>query len=501
MASIGNMLSKTFRRLRWKLTLSYTAVTLGTLLVSLLIVAFLVLSTIFLPYDHAPLEMWVQAVDEQAVPLARMLLSESPPNTAGIADLVNYDDAAKFESLDLYSIGNVTLYVRATSAFEMFIFDPKGLLLGRTGHPPFPSSGQQFDVRSVSRLEPPLRAALAGERDATRLVSAGGPGEAWVVVVPVFGSGQQEGQLLGAVAYVLESMPTEDEISSHALGLVARSLVLFLLGAGIVGTLFGFLTASSMVRRFRRLSSASEAWSQGDFSEFIDDPTSDEIGQLAQRLNSMAEQLQNLLKRRQAMAISEERNRLARDLHDSAKQQALAASFQLGTAITLFERDPQGARKHLMEADTLVDSVRKELTDLILELRPPAADGRDLAETLNEYAIEWAHQNEIGIDVSVHGYHELPLEMTQTLYRIMQEALANVARHSSASSAIVNLSYGTDSVTLTVTDDGCGFDTNQQHDGLGLYSMRERAESLDGDFTIESSPDQGATVSVTLPIG
>jgi signal transduction histidine kinase len=384
MASVGNRLSNTFRQLRWRLTLSYTAVTLGTLLVSLLIVAVLVFSAIFLPYDQAPREMWVQAADEQAVPLARMLLSESPPNTAGIADLVNYSHAAKLEDLDLFSIGNITLYARATSALEMLVFDPQGLLLGRTGHPPFPSSGQPFDVQSVSRLEPPLRAALAGEREATRLVSAGGPGQEWVVAVPVFGSGQREGELLGAVAYVIESMPTEGEIAPHTLGLLASSLVLFLLGAGIVGTLFGFLTASGMVRRFRRLSSASEAWSRGDFSELIDDPAGDEIGQLAHRLNSMAEQLQNLLKRRQAMAISEERNRLARDLHDSAKQQALAASFQLGTAITLFERDPQSANKHLVEAESLVDSVRAELTDLIHELRPPAMNGRDLAETLNE---------------------------------------------------------------------------------------------------------------------
>jgi signal transduction histidine kinase len=120
---------------------------------------------------------------------------------------------------------------------------------------------------------------------------------------------------------------------------------------------------------------------------------------------------------------------------------------------------------------------------------------------MNEYAIEWAHQNEIGIDVSVDGHQELPLEITQTLYRIVQEALANVARHSSASSATVNLSRGTDAVTLTVTDDGCGFDTGQPHDGLGLHSMRERAESLNGDFAIESRRDQGTRVSVTFPMG
>ncbi len=143
------------------------------------------------------------------------------------------------------------------------------------------------------------------------------------------------------------------------------------------------------------------------------------------------------------MAVSEERNRLARDLHDSAKQQALAASFQLGTVITLFDRDPQSAKDHLMEADNLIDSVRKELTDLIHELRPPMMNGQGFAETMNEYGIEWAHQNEIEIDVNVQGGDELPLEIKQTLYRITQEALANIARHSAASSAGVSLNYDT----------------------------------------------------------
>ena len=81
----------------------------------------------------------------------------------------------------------------------------------------------------------------------------------------------------------------------------------------------------------------------------------------------------------------------------------------------------------------------------------------------------------------------------------MQEALANVARHSSASGAGVNLSYDPDAITLTITDDGCGFDTSKQHDGVGLHSMRERAESMNAEFTVESDSGQGTKVSVTLP--
>ena len=170
----------------------------------------------------------------------------------------------------------------------------------------------------------------------------------------------------------------------------------------------------------------------------------DEITQLGQRLNRMAEQLKILLRRRQEMAVSEERNRLARDLHDSAKQQALAASLELGTALTLYERDPEEAKKHLVEADTLVDAVRKELTNLVHELRPQAMDGQDFSETLKEYAFEWSQRNGIELKFNVNGNDELSLDTRETLFRIAQEALANIARHSSASMQNSSLEYGTD---------------------------------------------------------
>jgi signal transduction histidine kinase len=218
------------------------------------------------------------------------------------------------------------------------------------------------------------------------------------------------------------------------------------------------------------------------------------------RLNHMAEQLQQFLKRSQEMAVSEERNRLARDLHDSAKQEALAASFHLGTALTLFERDPESAKSHLVEAEALVDSVRVELTDLIHELRPPSMDGTQFDETLNEYIIEWAHQSGIEATLEVDGFSELSLEIKQAIYRIMQEALANVTKHSSAKSVEVTLDFSDYSVEFCVNDDGVGFDTQQQYLGMGLDSMRERVESLQGDIRVQSEPDQGTKVCISIPI-
>jgi NarL family two-component system sensor histidine kinase LiaS len=205
------------------------------------------------------------------------------------------------------------------------------------------------------------------------------------------------------------------------------------------------------------------------------------------------------LHRRQDIAVSEERNRLARDLHDSAKQQAMAASLELGTALTLFERDPQGAKSHLVEADALVDAVRKELTNLVHELRPQDMDGRDFSDALKEYAIEWSHRNGIELDFNIEGSNEISLEARQTLFRIAQEALANVARHSYANYVDLSLEYGMNDVTMSIKDDGCGFDQSAPHGGIGLNSMAERAGVLGGNMTVESVPGQGTQIKVTLP--
>jgi NarL family two-component system sensor histidine kinase LiaS len=504
MASVWRNLSNTFRQLRWKLTLSYTAVTVGALLVVLLALALLTLPSIVLPSEllgPGSARFWVDAANEQAVPLVRYLLTESPPNMEGIAAVVNSSDTARFGRLDLIRAGTVHLYIGTTSELDMLIIGPDGSLLGRTGFPALPDGGQPFDANSIPGLEAPLQAALVGEREPDRLVAALKSENELIVAVPVFGMAESSERLLGVVAYATKSVPTENDVVPHTLALAGRSIVLFILGAAIMGAVFGSLTARRMVRRLRQVEQATDSWSRGDFSVSIEDPSEDEIGQLARRLNGMAEELQHLLERREEMAISEERNRLARDLHDSAKQQALAASFQLGTAITLYEREPQAAKEHLTEADSLLDAVRTELTDLIHELRPTTANGRELDEALNEYAIEWAHQNEIEVDVVVEGHRQLSLETEQALLRIAQEALANISRHSRAGRVVMDLSYAPDVVSLSITDDGCGFDTHQKRVGLGLHSMRERTESLGGSFTLESRAGEGTTVAVVLPAG
>ena len=125
-------------------------------------------------------------------------------------------------------------------------------------------------------------------------------------------------------------------------------------------------------------------------------------------------------------------------------------------------------------------------------------NGKDIAETINDYAIEWAHQCGIEVHVDVQEPSGLSLEVKQALFRILQESLANVARHSSAERVDVLL-YVDEDIQLIVKDNGQGFDTQVEHGGMGLQSMRERAESLAGSLTVDSMPGEGTRVSVTFP--
>lgn len=499
---------QSFRRLHWKLTLSYTLVTVGALLFAVLVLGLLLFSTILAPHEFLPPELWVNIFRERVPPSWRYVLAQKPVDTTLVNLMVQQGfgegETQNFQVsyIDFLRVGDLQLTGRMMGQANILIVSPDGALLG-TSNLDWVSDeavGQPLELDALPGLEGPLNSALAGETDPKRLFVDIIPYEQFYFAIPIFTDPKLEQQVLAVAVIYVESLPTEVDLATNASILVLRSAIVLLLAAGLIGTLFGFLTARGMVRRLRQVSDVTGAWSQGDFSEFIEDPVGDEISQLAARLNDMAEQLQSYVKRSQEMAVSEERNRLARDLHDSAKQEALAASFHLGTALTVFDRDPESAKTHLIEAESLVDSVRGELTDLIHELRPPSINGDSFDETVNEYLIEWAHQTGVAVSLTVEGFVDLPLETKQAMYRIVQEALSNVARHSSADQVIVVIEYQDSRVLLIIRDDGVGFDTQQHHDGIGLESMRERTESLGGGFSIESAAGQGTKIVVSFPV-
>ncbi len=199
------------------------------------------------------------------------------------------------------------------------------------------------------------------------------------------------------------------------------------------------------------------------------------------------------------LAVMEERNRLARDLHDSAKQKAFAALAQLGTARGILNGNGNRAAMHLSEAEDLVSDVIQELTFLVQEIYPIALQEKGLVTALREYIFEWENRNDTRAKLATHNERRLPFEIEQAIYRVTQESLANVARHSKARRVDVALVYNSDSVQLSLSDDGCGFDASAKSQGMGLRSIRERVSSVHGTVQVQSAPGQGTRILVQVP--
>jgi signal transduction histidine kinase len=214
-----------------------------------------------------------------------------------------------------------------------------------------------------------------------------------------------------------------------------------------------------------------------------------------QQNERLVAELQAAQRQIQDLAAAAERNRLARDLHDSVKQQVFATIMQLGAARVLLEREPHAAYAPVIEAEQLARQAGAELSLLIHELRPVSLDQRGLAETLRAYLNDWSRQSQIAIELRAGAGRPLAAAAEQALLRVVQEALANVARHSQATSVTVELSYNADAVALAIADNGRGFDTQTIQKGVGLASMRERLAELGGRLLIESRPGEGTRVT------
>ena len=479
-------------RLQWRLTVAYALFTAVTVLVlSAISVALLWYLTF---WSWIPTGMANDLL--KISPLLAPYLERTPPDRAGLNNW-----------LDQVMMGN-RLVVRVPPGerkdmspppptprldrvVSMAIVDTAGQVM--TSYP-----AGTFAAGSALPVSPEamagFRAALQGKTDPAGLAVRNAAGDI-VAAAPIFGSRRQ---VVGAVFVEAASPLDEGEFLQFTLRVTILPIVLGVLVVGVIaGVLFGYFIARDLTRRLRALAGAADAWSSGDFDVLVTDSSGDELGQLAHRLNQMAFQLQTLLQTRQELATLDERNRLARDLHDAVKQQVFATAMQVGAALALFDQNPAAAKARLIETDQLVRQAQQELANLIQELRPAALRNKGLAMALREYVGDWSRQNNIAAEVRVRGEQSMPLLLEQTMFRVTQEALANIARHSGATQVEVYLAWEGDQVTLSFSDNGRGFDPAALHaKGLGLRSMRERVEAIGGQLSVTSQPEVGTQVTV-----
>lgn len=211
-----------------------------------------------------------------------------------------------------------------------------------------------------------------------------------------------------------------------------------------------------------------------------------------------------LFEQSRELSVLDERNRLARELHDSMTQALFSLRLTIETAASLLTAEPGRAGEELERARVLVDSLFGELRALVFELRPPALEAEGLAATVRKHLDVVGRAHGLAVEVSPGGERPLPSEVERELFRIVQEAVTNAVRHAHASSIAVTIDVGTDAATVVIRDDGVGFDPGARlirSRRLGLTSMRERAHALGGRLVIESAPGAGTEVRAEVPVG
>jgi signal transduction histidine kinase len=215
-----------------------------------------------------------------------------------------------------------------------------------------------------------------------------------------------------------------------------------------------------------------------------------------------AEQAIQQLARRVVTAQEEERHRVSRELHDEAGQALTALKISLQLILDELPASAAGAAADLEKAVALVDTTREGIRALARGLRPPALDAVGLNLGLEDACRTLAEHT--GLSISYRGDPDadgLPDAVSVCLYRLLQEALANAARHAEARRVSVRLSREADGVRLVVKDDGLGFDAAATTRGLGLKGMAERLDLLGGTLTVKTHRSQGTRVEGWVPLG
>jgi signal transduction histidine kinase len=263
----------------------------------------------------------------------------------------------------------------------------------------------------------------------------------------------------------------------------------------LFGAASSFFLATWVTRRLNRVAHAATAWSRGDFSECIGDASRDELGRLSALLDDMALQLKDLLRSRAQLAALAERQRLARDLHDTVKQQAFALNLQLATLRRHLGEHPESRR--MEQAEALSQQIQRELAQLLDELR--AGDNElPFVERLRARAQTWSQTSGVKLDLQLDEVPAPPAAAAENLLRIVDEALANVLRHSGATQVTVSLRRDETDAQLVVADNGRGMDSTLRS-GMGLANMRERASALPrGRFEFDSAVAQGTRIRIVF---
>jgi signal transduction histidine kinase len=491
------------RRLRWKLTWSYTWVAA----LSFLIVETLLLVLLMVVFGFNPLQRDVEVYNEIVAPV---LTDDIRPITMAHLRAQPVDGAAL--QADLEQILGLEPFTTARSPFEVeqfasvFVLDAQQNLVASTPqYTTMPADGRFFDPTLLTgddSLTPLITAVYAGDTSSEQPYLHDTPDARYLVFIEPLAAA--DGHLLGVEVTIIRT-PTPATVLLLVLVVVVGGLTVFSLAAAMMGTLFGWRTARTLGGRLAHLSQVSAAWSQGNFERQIEDDEADEIGELGENLNQVAADLQTLLADKEQIAVLEERNRMARELHDTLAQGVAGLVLQLeAVKHHLNEGEIAESQKIVAEAGTQArDSLRKARA-AIDDLRAEALLAPDFIAAVSQQAQNFSAANDIPCELDAQLPDSLLLPPATSLHarRAVAEMLANVARHAEATKMCMKLRLADGDLLIEVVDNGLGFDveTATRPGHYGIIGLKERAQLTGGHFAIESSPEDGTTAVLRLPL-
>nr|WP_255640026.1 histidine kinase [Pseudalkalibacillus hwajinpoensis] len=283
----------------------------------------------------------------------------------------------------------------------------------------------------------------------------------------------------------------------------------------VLGSYFSYKDTLSIRNRLEDISTQIITLSRGRFTEKIKLTEEDEIGRISFELNELTDKLQKqvtslqnlanqkaeLAEKARGAAIIEERQRLARDLHDAVSQQLFALNMMSSASIKMMDRDIETAKSQMVDVADLASKAQVEMRALLLHLRPIHLSEDTLCVGITKLVDELEKKSGVTFHLTLDELPELPGGIEENLFRIVQESLGNALRHAEASVIRITVKLKKKQFLLHIKDNGKGFEMNENKKGAyGLDSMQERSDEIGGQFRVSSRPDEGTLVEVRVPL-
>lgn len=273
----------------------------------------------------------------------------------------------------------------------------------------------------------------------------------------------------------------------------------------------------SLKRQLKYIHDANESFSAGNLESRINIKGYNEIEDIGRQFNQMTQRTQKqveslqrlitenkeLLEGAQEAASTEERRRIARELHDAVSQQLFAISTTTSALSRIIKTDPEQSEKYIGMIGKMTSTAQQELRALIMHLRPASLEGHCLKEGIENLLeeLDVKHQN-IKMHKELNNVEGLSPGTENNIFRVVQEAISNMLRHSKATVFTLKLFQKEKILVLVIEDNGIGMDLkNKKKTSYGMAAMRERIEELGGRFKVISFPGKGTRIEIRVPVG